>query len=83
MHMAERDAERENGGDAMISFWRVNILDFWEHGHYKYLTLALWLLSCKYTYFKAKHLILIIEFRKSKINHICIFKQSLLMTCFA
>ncbi|XP_052217447.1 uncharacterized protein LOC127835183 [Dreissena polymorpha] len=45
MHMAERDAERENDGEAMISFWRLNMLEFWEHGHYKYLTLAFRLLA--------------------------------------
>ncbi|KAH3730057.1 hypothetical protein DPMN_056035 [Dreissena polymorpha] len=46
MHMPKRDAERENDGKAMISFWRLNMLEFWEHGHYKYLTLAFRLLAC-------------------------------------
>ncbi|KAH3782954.1 hypothetical protein DPMN_160878 [Dreissena polymorpha] len=52
MHMEERDAERENDGEAMISFWRLNMLEFWEHGLYKYLTLAFRLLACKMIFIK-------------------------------
>ncbi|KAH3885932.1 hypothetical protein DPMN_009929 [Dreissena polymorpha] len=52
MHMAEKDAERDNDGEAMISFWRLNMLVFWEHGHYKYLTLAFRSLACKMIFIK-------------------------------
>uniref|UniRef100_A0ABM0N1J3 Uncharacterized protein LOC102808213 n=1 Tax=Saccoglossus kowalevskii TaxID=10224 RepID=A0ABM0N1J3_SACKO len=45
-HMAERDAERENDGPAMMSNWRVSMLDFWENNHYKYLIIGHRLLAC-------------------------------------
>jgi hypothetical protein len=45
LHYVERDVERENDGLAMITLWRLNMLEFWEYGHYKYLTLAYRLLA--------------------------------------
>jgi hypothetical protein len=37
--MADKDAERENDGPAMISIWRINMIDFFNNiitinGHY-------------------------------------------------
>jgi imidazoleglycerol phosphate synthase glutamine amidotransferase subunit HisH len=33
--MAERDAERENDGDAIISQWRLDMIPFWNNNHNK------------------------------------------------
>jgi hypothetical protein len=38
--MARRDAIREADGEAMIHFWRVDMLDFWSKNHNKYLILG-------------------------------------------
>jgi hypothetical protein len=35
--MAERDAERENDGDAIISQWRLDMIPFWNNNHNEYL----------------------------------------------
>jgi len=43
--MAERDAERENDGDAIISRWRLDMIPFWNNNHNKYLILGHILLS--------------------------------------
>ena len=40
--MAERDAEMENDGDAIISQWRLDMIPFWNN---KYLILGHILLS--------------------------------------
>ncbi|XP_070554960.1 uncharacterized protein [Ptychodera flava] len=47
LHMAEKDAERENDGQSMISHWKIDMLDFWSNNHFKYLTLGHRLLACK------------------------------------
>nr|XP_006824415.1 PREDICTED: uncharacterized protein LOC102804843 [Saccoglossus kowalevskii] len=44
-HLANRDAERQNDGQAMISNWKINMLDFWNNNHNKYLILGHRLLS--------------------------------------
>ena len=38
--MARVDAERENQGESLLSFWRIDMFDFWERRHYKYLGFA-------------------------------------------
>jgi hypothetical protein len=38
--MADKDAERENDGPAMISIWRINMIDFFNNNHNKYLILG-------------------------------------------
>jgi hypothetical protein len=38
--MADKDAETENDGLAMISIWRINIIDFFNNNHNKYLILG-------------------------------------------
>jgi hypothetical protein len=35
-----KDAERENDGPAMISIWRINMIDFFNNNHNKYLILG-------------------------------------------
>ena len=35
-----RDVLREADGPAIISFWRINFLRFWQGNHYKYLIIA-------------------------------------------
>jgi hypothetical protein len=32
-----RDATREGNGDALMAFWRIHMLQFWQNGHNKYL----------------------------------------------
>ncbi|XP_077862864.1 uncharacterized protein LOC144345056 [Saccoglossus kowalevskii] len=49
-HLANRDAERQNDGQALISNWKINMLDFWNNNHNKYLILGHPLLSCMYIY---------------------------------
>jgi hypothetical protein len=43
--MADKDAERENDGPAMISIWRINMIDFFNNNHNKYLILGHRILS--------------------------------------
>lgn len=43
--MANRDTIREGDGPAMLSNWRLDLLDFWEKNHPKYLILAHLLLA--------------------------------------
>jgi hypothetical protein len=43
--MAAKDAERENDGSAMISIWRINMIDFLNNNHNKCLILGHTILS--------------------------------------
>ncbi|KAK3107416.1 hypothetical protein FSP39_014037, partial [Pinctada imbricata] len=43
--MCQRDAERENNGNFLMIDWRVDMVDFWNNNHYKYLILGHRLLS--------------------------------------
>ena len=43
--MADKDAERENDGPAMISIWRINMIDFLNNNHNKCLILGHTILS--------------------------------------
>lgn len=45
--MANRDAVREGDGPAMLVSWRINMLQFWEKHHPKYLILCHQLLASK------------------------------------
>ncbi|XP_006824574.1 uncharacterized protein LOC102801699 [Saccoglossus kowalevskii] len=45
-HMVNKDCERENDGDGMLSNWKINMLDFWKQNHNKYLILGHRLISC-------------------------------------
>jgi hypothetical protein len=38
--MADKDAERENDGPAMISIWRISMIDVFNNNHNKYLILC-------------------------------------------
>lgn len=40
LHMAQTDAERRNNGDHMIADWRLDMVEFWNQNHYKYLILG-------------------------------------------
>lgn len=42
---AHTDAERENDGPAILAFWKIDLIQFWEHGHTKYLILAIRILA--------------------------------------
>jgi hypothetical protein len=35
--MAAKDAERENDGPAMISIWRISMIDVFNNNHNKYI----------------------------------------------
>ncbi len=50
LHLANRDAIREGDGLALLTHWRLNMLDFWKK-HPKYFRLGHMLLACKF-YFK-------------------------------
>ncbi|XP_052059697.1 uncharacterized protein LOC127700321 [Mytilus californianus] len=39
--MADKDAERENDGLAMLSDWKTDMVSFWENGHNKYLIVVI------------------------------------------
>ena len=39
-HVVRRDAVREGNGPAMISHWKMDLLDFYKFGHYKYTIIA-------------------------------------------
>jgi hypothetical protein len=43
--MVDKDAERENDGEAMMSHWRINMNAFHNNNHSKYLILGHRLLS--------------------------------------
>lgn len=47
--MVDKDAERENDGEAMMSHWRINMISF-HNNHNKYLILEHRLLSGKEHY---------------------------------
>lgn len=32
-----RDAVREGDGEAMMRNWRIDMVQFWQHGHNKYM----------------------------------------------
>lgn len=38
--MAQTDAERGNNGDHMIADWKLDMVEFWNQNHYKYLILG-------------------------------------------
>ena len=38
--MVDKDAERENDGEAMMSHWRINMISFHKNNHNKYLILG-------------------------------------------
>ncbi|XP_048736103.2 uncharacterized protein LOC125651518 [Ostrea edulis] len=40
LHMAQTHAERTNNGDHIISDWRMDMVQFWNHNHNKYLILG-------------------------------------------
>lgn len=46
--MAQTHAERTNNGDHIISDWRMDMVQFWNHNHYKYLILGHRLLAGKF-----------------------------------
>lgn len=48
--MVDKDAERENDGEAMMSHWRINMNAFHNNNHNKYLILGHRLLSGKDQY---------------------------------
>ena len=43
--MVDKDAERHNDGEAMMSNWKINMIDFWNLDHNKYLILGHRLIS--------------------------------------
>ena len=47
-HMARRDAVREGDGPAILAYWRLDMLNFWNKGHYKYAFIGHLLLASKY-----------------------------------
>ncbi|XP_070547020.1 uncharacterized protein [Ptychodera flava] len=53
-HMAERDAERENDGPAMLSHWKISMLDFYMNNHFKYLIAGHRLIACINGYLPAR-----------------------------
>lgn len=38
--MSQTDAEIRNNGDHMIADWRLNMVEFWNQNHFKYLILG-------------------------------------------
>ena len=40
-----RRVERSNDGPAMLAHWRLDMLDYWQHNHCKYLILGHLLLA--------------------------------------
>ncbi len=38
--VVRKDAIRENNGPALLKFWRIDMLQFWAHNHYKYMILG-------------------------------------------
>ncbi len=40
LNMIHRDCVREGDGEAMISIWRFNMLEFWENNHPGYLKIG-------------------------------------------
>lgn len=46
-HLANRDAIRAGDGPAMLSTWRLDMLEFWQRRHPKYLILGHFLLASK------------------------------------
>lgn len=48
--MVDKDAARENDGEAMMPHWRINMIDFHNNNHNKYLILGHRLLSGKDQY---------------------------------
>ncbi len=43
--IVRKDAIRENNGRALLAFWRIDMLQFWDRRHTKYLTIGTRLLS--------------------------------------
>jgi hypothetical protein len=71
--MARKLAERRNDGLATISFWRLDMVDFWRRNHCKYLIMAHRLIAgnpcCVYTLINcAFHIITV----RDNVKNICI-----------
>ena len=47
MHLAQRDFTREGDGEALVSMWKIHMLQFWNRGHTHYKMIAHQFLSCK------------------------------------
>nr|XP_022295009.1 uncharacterized protein LOC111105128 [Crassostrea virginica] len=40
LHMIQREAERSNNGEQLLSDWRLDMVEFWNRNHNKYLILG-------------------------------------------
>lgn len=40
LHMVQTNAERYNNGEQLTSDWRLDMVDFWNNNHNKYLILG-------------------------------------------
>lgn len=40
LHMSQTEAEIRNNGDHMIADWRLDMVEFWNQNHFKYLILG-------------------------------------------
>ena len=47
-HLARRQSIRENDGETIIIHWKIDMLDFWQKNHYKYLIIGHRLIVSKY-----------------------------------
>ena len=47
--MVQTDAERHNNGEQMMSDWRMDMVEFWNCNHNKYLSLGHRLLAGNYS----------------------------------
>ena len=47
-HLTRRDAVREGDGEAVISDWKLDMLQFWINGHYKYFIIGHLLLASEF-----------------------------------
>ena len=52
--LAHQDDIREGDGEAMMMIWRINMLQFWERKHNKYLIMGHRLLCSEYIQFYLK-----------------------------
>lgn len=45
--LARRNAVREGDGRAMLSYWRMDMCDFWNNGHDNYVIIGHKMLACE------------------------------------
>ena len=58
LHLAHRDMVREGDGNALVSMWKIHMLQFWNRGHTHYKMIGHQFLACKESLERKLHCVL-------------------------